>query len=130
MQFGVIRVVVRNDWVVAGPIVSNEEGPPPAVTSVLVGTMEDITMEEDSITRIHLYFNQRQHLQGDTANACEQQTTSTLNSLSTHALPSPCLLHADYPLACGQFSPTCENLSVPVHKCVCFVGYIFSGSMH
>ena len=51
-----------NDRIVAGTVVGDEEGPPPAVTLVLVTAMEDVAVEEKSISRLHLHFYQRKHL--------------------------------------------------------------------
>jgi len=48
---------MENHRIVAGPVVGDEEGPPPAVTVVLVAAMEDITVEEESISRLHLHFH-------------------------------------------------------------------------
>ncbi len=52
-----------NDWVIAGSVVGNEECPPPAITLVLVAAMEHIAVEEQSISRLHLYFYQWQYLE-------------------------------------------------------------------
>ncbi len=51
-----------NDWVIAGSVVGNEEGPLLTITPILVTAMEHIAVEEQSISRLHLYFYQWQHL--------------------------------------------------------------------
>jgi len=59
-----------DDGIVAGPVVSDEEGPPPAVAPVVVAAMEDIAVEKESISRLHLHFLQRQHLGDPTIHCC------------------------------------------------------------
>ena len=65
VQFGVLRVVVLEHWVIASSVVSNQEGPPPSLTPVLVATMQHVGMEEQCISRFHFNLNQRQHLHGN-----------------------------------------------------------------
>ena len=50
------------DWIIAGSVVGDEEGPPFAVTLVLVAAMEDIAVEEESISWLHLHLHQGKHL--------------------------------------------------------------------
>ena len=63
MQFSVVGMGMDNDWIITGPVVGNEEGPPSAVTLVLVTAMEDIAVEEESISWLHLHLHQGKHLQ-------------------------------------------------------------------
>ena len=62
VQFGVLRVVVLHDWIVAGSVVRNKEGPSLAITIVLVATVQDIGMEEEGVTRFHLHLHKREYL--------------------------------------------------------------------
>ena len=57
--------MVRNHWIVGDTVVRDEEGPASPVTVVLVTSMEDIRVEEESIPRLHLYLNQWKRLSGD-----------------------------------------------------------------
>ena len=47
---------------VGDPVVRNKEGPSPPCTVVLVTAMEEVAMEEQGITRLHLNMLQGQHL--------------------------------------------------------------------
>ena len=53
---------MRINWIVGGPVICNEEGPAPPVTVVLVTAMENIRVEEESITSLHLNIHQGKHL--------------------------------------------------------------------
>ena len=53
-----------NGGVVGGPVESDEEGPPPFVTAVLVTLVEDIAVEEESISRFQFHMKQREYLHG------------------------------------------------------------------
>lgn len=52
------------DRVVGDSVVSNEKGPASPVTVVLVASMEDVGVKEESVPGLHLDLNQRKHLQG------------------------------------------------------------------
>ena len=54
-----------NSGVVGGPVESDEEGPPPVVTAVLVALVEDIAVEEESISRFQFHMKQREYLHGE-----------------------------------------------------------------
>ncbi len=47
---------------VGDSVVGNKEGPSPPWTVVLLTAMEEVAMEEQSITRLHLNMLQGQHL--------------------------------------------------------------------
>ncbi len=53
---------MRINWIVRGPVISNEEGPASSVTVVFVAAMEDIRVEEESITSLHLHIHQGKYL--------------------------------------------------------------------
>ncbi len=64
VKFGIVGMRMdSDDWVIAGSVVGDEEGPPPAITLVLVAAMEHIAVEEQSISRLHLYLYQWQNLE-------------------------------------------------------------------
>ena len=48
--------------IVGGHVEGNEEGPPPVVTAVLVALVEDIAVEEESISRFQFHMKQREYL--------------------------------------------------------------------
>lgn len=48
--------------IIAGSVVSNEKSPPPPVTLVLVTPMEEVAMEEESISWLHPYLHQGKNL--------------------------------------------------------------------
>ncbi len=58
VKFGIVGMRMdSDDWVIAGSVVGDEEGPPPAITLVLVAAMEHVAVEVvQSISRLHLYF--------------------------------------------------------------------------
>ena len=62
LQFCVLWVVVRDSGIVGGTVVCNEEGPSSPVTVVLVAAMENVRVEEESITSLHLNLHQGKHL--------------------------------------------------------------------
>ena len=62
VEFGVLWVMVLHEWVVAGSVVRDEEGPPPTVAVVLLTPMQDIRVEEESIARLHFHLHQRKSL--------------------------------------------------------------------
>ena len=63
-EFSVVGMRMFNNWVVAGSVIGNQEGPPPAITPVMITTMQDIGMDEEGITWFHLHFYKRKNLQG------------------------------------------------------------------
>ena len=62
LEWCVLRVMVLGYRTVGDSVVGNKEGPSPPWTVVLVTAMEEVTMEKQSITRLHLNMLQGQHL--------------------------------------------------------------------
>ena len=50
------------NWIVGGPVVCDEEGPAPPVTVVLITAMENVRVEKESITSLHLNIHQGKYL--------------------------------------------------------------------
>ena len=50
--------------IVGCSIVGCHKGPPPFVTAVLVALVEDIAVEEESISRFQFHVKQREYLHG------------------------------------------------------------------
>lgn len=80
-QLGVLWVVVLLDWVIAGPVVGDKEGPPPAVTPVLVAAVQDVGMEEEGVARFHLDIHQGKYLErgGVGSGVCDANTVEPPN---------------------------------------------------
>ena len=63
LQLCVLRMMMWNDRIIGDVVVCNEEGPASPVAVVLVTSMKDVGVEKESISGLHLYFNQWKHLQ-------------------------------------------------------------------
>ena len=62
MERSVHWMMVRNDWIIGGPVIGTKEGPSTSITLVLFTAMEDITMKEESISSLQFNVEQRKHL--------------------------------------------------------------------
>ena len=58
-------MVMRKDWIVGDTAIGDEESPASPVTVVLITAMENIAVEEEGITCLHLHLNQGKYLLGD-----------------------------------------------------------------
>ena len=73
---------------VGDPVVRNKEGPSPPCTVVLVTAMEEVAMEEQGITRLHLNMLQGQHLHVHTLAASVLIDKSRLKVIGTFLMCS------------------------------------------
>ena len=58
-------MVMGKDWIIGDTVIGDEESPASPVTVVLITTMENIAVEEESITCLYLHLNQGKYLLGD-----------------------------------------------------------------
>ena len=51
-EWSVLRVVMRNDWIISCPVIGYDERPPPPITVVLLRLVKQVTVKEKSISSL------------------------------------------------------------------------------